>query len=103
MSTQIEIEGEEEYRLPCHEALLAGTLALMTGHAQAGCDGTRQAMNTKIVDNLSQLAGHPVVSPLFRAALRSLLAHWEVMQRHGETACAASDLRFWHASPPSIQ
>ncbi len=103
MSTLIEIEGQEEYRLPCHEALLAGTLALMTGHAQADCDSTRQAMNSKIVDNLSHLAGHPMLSPLFRAALRSLLDHWLAMQRQPLAPCASSDPRFWHASPASMQ
>lgn len=103
MNTDIEVSGEEEYHLPCAEALLAGTLALMTGHAQACCDNHRQLMNGKIVANLSQLAVHAILSPQFRAALWNLRTHWEVMQRQRAVEPAASDPRLWHASPSSFQ
>lgn len=103
MNTDIEIEGEQEYHLPCAEALLAGTLALMTGHAQACCDNHRQLMNAKIVSNLSQLAEHSILSPQFRAALWNLRSHWEVMRRERAAAATASDPRLWHASPSSFQ
>ena len=43
---------DEEYSLPCAEALLAGTLALMTGYVQACCDSHRDAMGRKIAANL---------------------------------------------------
>ena len=42
----------EEYSMPCAEALLASTLALMTGYVQACCDDHRDAMGRKIVANL---------------------------------------------------
>jgi len=103
MNTDIEISGEQEYHLPCAEALLAGTLALMTGHAQACCDNHRQLMNAKILSNLSQLAEHSILSPQFRAALWNLRSHWEVMQRERTPAATASDPRLWHASPSSFQ
>lgn len=104
MNTDIEMSGQEEYHLPCAEALLAGTLALMTGHAQAYCcDNHRQLMNGKIVANLSRLAQHPVLSSQFRTALRNLRTHWEVMQRERASAATASDPRLWHASPSSFQ
>jgi len=103
MNTDIEMNGEQEYHLPCAEALLAGTLALMTGHAQACCDNHRQLMNAKIVSNLSQLAEHSILSPQFRAALWNLRSHWEVMQRERAAAATASDPRLWHASPSSFQ
>jgi len=103
MNTDIEMSGEEEYHLPCAEALLAGTLALMTGHAQACCGDHRQLMTGKIVANLSQLAEHPILSPQFRTALWNLRKHWEVMQRQGQAVPAASDPRLWHASPSSFQ
>ena len=44
--------ADEEYSLPCAEALLAGTLALMTGYVQACCDSHRDAMGRKIAANL---------------------------------------------------
>lgn len=103
MNTDIEMSGEEEYHLPCAEALLAGTLALMTGRAQACCDNHRQLMTGKIVANLSQLAEHAILSPQFRAALWNLHTHWEVMQRQGHAAPAERDTRLWHASPSSFQ
>lgn len=101
MNTDVDITGEE-YHLPCAEALLAGTLALMTGHAQACRDNHRQLMNAKIVANLSQLGEHPILSPQFRAALWNLRGHWEVMQRQ-QAAATGSDPRLWHASPSSFQ
>jgi hypothetical protein len=103
MNTDIEMSGEEEYHLPCAEALLAGTLALMTGHAQACCDNHRQLMNAKIVANLSQLGEHAILSAQFRAALWNLRNHWEVMQRQQAPGAAGSDPRLWHASPSSFQ
>lgn len=103
MKTDFETTDEEEYQLPCTEALLAGTLALMTGHAQACCDNTRQAMTAKIVGNLSQLSEHPVLTPLFRAALGSLLTHWQAMQGQPPAQAAPSDPRLWHASPSLFQ
>jgi hypothetical protein len=45
--------------LPLAEALLAGTLALMTGHAQACCEGQRALMAKKIIANLFMLSRHP--------------------------------------------
>lgn len=103
MNTNIEMDGDEESHRPCAEALLAGTLALMTGHAQACCDNQRQSMSGKIVSNLSQLTEYPILSPTFRAALSKLRTHWQVMQRQQAAASAASDTRLWHASPSSCQ
>ena len=103
MNTDIEMTGEDEYRLPCTEALLAGTLALMTGHAQACCDNRRQWMSAKIVANLAQLSAHSTLSPQFRAALWSLRAHWETLRRERAEAANAGDPRLWHAGPSSLQ
>jgi hypothetical protein len=103
VNTDIEMGGDEEYHLPCAEALLAGTLALMTGHAQACCDNHRQLMNAKIVANLSQLGEHPILTAQFRTAISNLRGHWEVMQRKQAAAARGSDPRLWHASPPTFQ
>lgn len=37
MNTEPELHEDEEHVMPCAEAMLAGTLALMTGHAQSAC------------------------------------------------------------------
>src|SRR3989344_4516252 len=58
---------DEEYSLPCAEALLAGTLALMTGYVQACCDSHRDALRRKIAANLPLLAA-PDIRERFAAA-----------------------------------
>lgn len=42
-------DGEESYTLPCAEAMLAATLALMTGHAQSCRDDHRALMTHKVL------------------------------------------------------
>lgn len=95
--------GDTEYHLPCAEALLAGTLALMTAHAQACCTNSRSVMEAKILANLSQLANQPGLSPQFRAALGNVRRHWQVMHGACADAATAEDPRLWHASPASFQ
>ena len=67
----------EEYLLPQLEALLAGTLALMTGLSQTGerC-AHRALMQAKVRANLSELAVHPQLSATLRQVLTQLLGHW---------------------------
>lgn len=67
--------ADEQYRMPTTEALIAGTLALMTGHAQA-CDLHREAMSRKIAAHLSALMAAEGLSPHFRAMLGKLQLRW---------------------------
>ena len=62
--------------LPTAEAVLAATLALMSGHAQACCEEHRWVMLKKIVANLHLLAYHPGVSLGFKAVAEQLYAMW---------------------------
>ena len=101
MNRKIEGSTEEVYHLPSAEALLAGTLALMTGHAQACCDNNRQLMAAKIVANLSQLTEHPVLSPQFQTAVWNLRKHWQALQTR--PAATTADPQLWHAQPSSLQ
>lgn len=69
--------ADEEYTLPSTEALLAGTLALMTGCAQhAGPVRQRELMAGKVVSNLTQLSNHPELSAPMRSMLSRLSARW---------------------------
>lgn len=93
-----------EYQLSCSEALVAGTLALMTAHAQAADDEQRLRMAQKIGANLTQLAAHNCMSPQFRMMLGNLVAHWQLLRAtqqgdplRGRTACAT------HAAAPRLQ
>lgn len=67
----------EEYLLPQVEALLAGTLALMTGlsHTEGPC-ARRELMRDKVRANLQELAAHPHVSATLRVVLARLVEHW---------------------------
>ena len=102
MSTTIApAEGDtpdtENYTLPCAEALLAGTLAVMTGHMQACCDGHRNLMVRKAVANLAQLSQHPLLSPDFKALLWQLRGRWEQ-----QLQAQARQAPMWHASPNTV-
>ena len=69
--------ADEEYMLPPVEALLAGTLALMTGCAQTtGNLGMRTLMAGKVVSNLVRLSKHPDLSPTMRCMLTRLSLRW---------------------------
>jgi hypothetical protein len=68
---------------PSAEALLAGTLALMTGHAQGCCEDHRALMTKKIIANLLMLSSHPEASSGFRAMVAKLHAMWIRLLQQG--------------------
>lgn len=69
---------DEEYSLACHEALLAGTLALMTGFAHGGnSELQRDAMAQRVACHLHDLARMDGMTPHFRRLLSSLEARWQ--------------------------
>ncbi len=74
---------------PCAVALLAATIALMTGHAApepgARVDaGTLQRlMARKIVSNLFFLRHHPDLSPGLHQLLAGLHARWSALAAQG--------------------
>ena len=73
----------EEHELPSVEAVLAGTLALMTGYSQAlqaelDPQG-RIAMGEKVGSNLGLLLDHPQLSLGFRQVLFGLQQRWIAM------------------------
>lgn len=84
------IPPTEEHELPCIEAMLAGTLALMTGYGQAlqaELDpAQRLGIGRKVVDNLALLGCHPQLSLGFRQVLASLHQRWQAMSACTEEA-----------------
>lgn len=90
-----DVQDDQAHGLPSAEALLAGTLALMTGYAQGCCQGHREMMAKKIVSNLSMLTLHPAAAPAFRAMALNLHGMWsrlvqqlQQLQAPGEAAPA---------------
>lgn len=107
MTSSIHCAGTtEDYVLPGAEALLAGTLALMTGLAQSAAEGAgapanAEAMRCKIIENLGALAAHAGLSQPMRQMVARLQGHWE------RTAHAASagprERAAWLPSPALLQ
>ena len=73
----------DERLMPPVEAMLAGTLALMTGYSQflqaEANPAHRIGMGEKITRNLALLADHPQLSPDCRCVLWQLSERWAVM------------------------
>jgi hypothetical protein len=85
----------EEHELPSVEAMLAGTLALMTGYSQAlqaELDPRgRVALGDKIAANLALLLEHPLLSCGFREVLNGLRQRWLAMGECTRAAAGGAD------------
>lgn len=113
MNTDIQPTDDDEYVMPCAEAMLAGTLALMTGHAESACARQRTLMAQKIRSNLFFLGRHPGLTPNFRTVVHRMHGHWDTLV----TGCMAAarpgvatdpadllrEQRLWHATAARVQ
>lgn len=98
--------ADEEYTLPGVEALLAGTLALMTGYAQSARECPhRPLMARKLVSNLLYLSAHPQLSVPMQTMLANLRTRWQLEQENSAEAVAAETLPtpLWHPAPTRVQ
>ncbi|KQW38148.1 hypothetical protein [Rhizobacter sp. Root404] len=104
----------EEHELPSIEAVIAGTLALMTGYSQAVQaeidPAHRLRMGTKIGENLALLMDHPMLSLGFRQVAYGLRRRWQAMndctrEAARDCACgaAAPAERFQAPAPKRLQ
>jgi hypothetical protein len=91
--------------LPCADALLAGTLALMTGYSCApnGCP-MRPLMAAKLARNLAVLSRHPEISSPMKVVLGKLLIRW----RQGAESTDSREspqqgAALWHRPPGLVQ
>lgn len=81
MEADIDPNDENAYFLPRSEALLAATLALMTGHAESDCAHQRAQLAFKIGANLQALAAQAGLSAALRALVWRLHGHWEALEQ----------------------
>lgn len=96
---------EEEYLLPCAEALLAGTLALMTAYAQGSpsCCG-RPLIAAQLVSNLIRLSHHPAFTPTMHTVLNRLCGSWQQQVTGNEsTTPTPQPSQLWHRTPQVVQ
>lgn len=80
-------ESGQEYVMPCAEAVLMATMALMTGHAQNKNEQHIQWIAHKIGVNLDILASHPSLSDGFKKALKRLVTAWAQQPLADASAC----------------
>ncbi|MDZ4101804.1 MAG: hypothetical protein U1E12_09025 [Hydrogenophaga sp.] len=112
MNTEPELHEDEEHVMPCAEAMLAGTLALMTGHAQSACATQRDLMGRKIRSNLFFMGQHPGLTPNFRTVVQRMHQHWDALLKADDSATVGASLssddllperRLWHTAAPTVQ
>lgn len=105
MALSFDTDDCTEHTLPCAEALLAGTLALMTGYAQQADAGTRTLMARKVVSNLFFLSGHPQLSDAFKTLMGNLRTRWQLEVEATSDAATLPTVHssLWHASPGAVQ
>jgi hypothetical protein len=104
-----DVQRDQAHGLPGAEALLAGSLALMTAFAQSRCDGCRTLIVKKIISNLFMLSQHPVAAPGFKVMAMGLHGNWvqqlQQLQTQGEETPPEADQHraLWHATPEVLQ
>lgn len=79
MKVDINLSEQHSYHILKAEALIVGTLALMTAHAQCTCPkamSNKNLMAKKIVANLSQLLANENLTEQFRKVMGNLCNMW---------------------------
>lgn len=93
--------GSAEFILTEVEAVLAGTLALMTAMAQGCCNDHRRAIRQKVLANLVELEQNEQLSEQFRAVASHLQQHWFALG--AEPAARGPGPSHWHKPPGIVQ
>ena len=97
---------DETYTLPSLEALIAGTLALMTGYAHSPeGSGHRPLMARKLVLQLQALSQHAGLSAPLRQMLAGLQLRWQTQLDAAAPAALAGQTPapLWHNAPAQMQ
>lgn len=99
------VSTSEEYEMPALEAVLAGTMALMTGFSKAPTVHQKNVLAEKIFCNLGLLSQHPVVSPGFQVMTFKLRSHW-LKQNEGDDfgkSVLERTRSLWHKPSEKLQ
>ena len=94
MPRALDADDPDDQALPCPQALLGATLALMSACAQPFSDSAlplssgRPLLARKIVSNLFFLHHHPAVGAPLRALAGRLHGHWAASAQASATAQA---------------
>lgn len=109
-------DDHDLHPLPSAEAMLAGTLALMTGVVERAAlaqplSGHAQSlmMAAKVRSNLFFLSGHPQLSSGFRMTVERLRTHWDRLtvpaaaESTADLSSPDAPQRLWHRAPDQLQ
>lgn len=95
---------DDTYTLPSVEALIAGTLALMTGYAQAEAACSRRVLLArKLACNLGSLAEHPQLSAPMQTVLSRLQGHWLTEIDRASATVDRVPTALWHPVAAGLQ
>lgn len=116
LPAELSEDDVEQAALPSAEALLAGTLALMTGVVERAAmaqplaaHGQSLLMAAKVCKQLGCLSHHPQLSEGFRLTLHRLRVHWDRLTPTAEPSDAVgadpaeAAQRLWHRAPGQLQ
>ncbi len=116
LPAELSEDDVEQAALPSAEALLAGTLALMTGVVERAAmaqplaaHGQSLLMAAKVRKQLGCLSHHPQLSEGFRLTLHRLRVHWDrLMPTADPSGAVGADpvdaaQRLWHRAPGQLQ
>ncbi len=100
MNDQPAAQNVDEFDISGFEAMLAGTLCLMSAYAHRACEPAshRDLLSLKIVSNLTCLQCQSSLSPEFRRVLSKVCETW----RQQTLASEASSALPWLAAPVTV-
>jgi hypothetical protein len=109
MSTCQSSSDVNEFDISGLEAMLAGTLCLMSAysHCQCNSENNQGLIGLKIVSNLTCLQYQNSLSPEFRRVLSKVCDSWRQHSLRQTPEDALADLAvpapFWHPAPNAVQ
>lgn len=100
MNDQPAAQGFDEFDIRGLEAMLAGTLCLMSAYAHRACEPAshRNLLGLKIVSNLACLQCQSSLSPEFRRVLSKVCETW----RQQALASEAPGVLSWQDTPATV-
>jgi hypothetical protein len=109
MSTCQTTSNDNEFDISGVEAMLAGTLCLMSAYSHCQCsnENNQDLIGLKIVSNLTCLQYQNSLSPEFRRVLGKMCDAWRQhslrqMPEH-EASNPVASTPLWHRAPDAVQ
>ncbi|MBS7807733.1 hypothetical protein [Variovorax sp. PCZ-1] len=106
MNTPTQAQPVTEFDISGLEAMLAGTLCLMSAYSHCNCDNAENQglINLKIVSNLTCLQCQNGLSPEFRRVLAKVCESWRQhsLLTHAAAGASQDNTLLWHNAPSAV-